>query len=87
MDTTPKYICPFCYRPMPVGREPTTWACCGEVGHAVLYPTCPKCGTEDFDANWLTSERGCLVCGHKADTLTDASSLWTHRYNEQEPLP
>jgi hypothetical protein len=43
-----KYVCPFCYKTMPSGYEPSGWTCCGEVGHATLVPECPKCGAEDI---------------------------------------
>ena len=29
------YECPYCFAMKPSGEEVETWACCGEVGHAV----------------------------------------------------
>lgn len=29
------YVCPYCGAKMPSGYEPSQWAHCGEVGHAV----------------------------------------------------
>jgi hypothetical protein len=29
------HYCPYCYKDSPKGLEPSMWACCGEVGHAV----------------------------------------------------
>lgn len=55
-----KYVCPFCYKPMPQGYEPSAWSCCGEVGHAIALGACPKCSAEFFDP-----PKPCEVCGHK----------------------
>ena len=30
-----RMICPYCGDAVPNAAEPETWACCGEVGHAV----------------------------------------------------
>lgn len=54
-----KYICPFCYKTMPQGYEPSGWRCCGEVGHAVAVPECEKCKAEILD----TTIAACEVCG------------------------
>ena len=54
-----KYSCPFCYKTMPQGYVPSAWACCGEVGHAVVIPTCPKCGAESLDLPLKI----CSICG------------------------
>lgn len=54
----PNYFCPFCYKIKPQGYEPTTWACCGEVGRAVPTTICQKCSAELFD-----HPKACEVCG------------------------
>lgn len=58
-----KYICPFCYKTMPEGYEPSGWQCCGEVGHATILPECPKCGAESLELPLAH----CVVCGWKSD--------------------
>jgi hypothetical protein len=30
-----KYVCPYCGEEKPSGYEPSEWAHCGEVGHAI----------------------------------------------------
>lgn len=62
-----KYVCPFCYKPMPQGYEPSNWACCGEVGHATILPKCPKCGAEQLGLPF----GACEVCGWSATPRTD----------------
>jgi len=58
-----KYICPFCYKTMPQGYEPSGWACCGKVGHATILPECPKCGAESLELPLAH----CPVCGWKSE--------------------
>ncbi len=58
-----KYICPFCYKTMPEGYEPSGWSCCGEVGHATILPECPKCGAESLELPLAH----CAVCGWKSE--------------------
>jgi hypothetical protein len=57
------YFCPFCYAKKPASAEPSNWAHCGEVGHAVMFGDCPKCGAELFDSD-PSSPGSCVVCGH-----------------------
>lgn len=75
------YCCPYCSTAMPSGAEVSTWAHCGEIGHAVeMLPTCPKCGAEDAmesRRHRFSTERGpnvpdadwdeCNVCGYQTD--------------------
>lgn len=57
------YFCPYCFKKAPSGVEPSTWAHCGESGHAVFYGDCPKCGAELYDSE--PKQPGvCVVCGH-----------------------
>lgn len=55
-----KYVCPFCYKVKPQSADPSVWACCGEVGHAIVLPACSKCGAEFFDP-----PKPCEVCGYQ----------------------
>lgn len=55
---TMNYVCPFCYKVMPQSAQAETWACCGETGHAIVLPACPKCSAEFFDP-----PKPCEVCG------------------------
>ena len=54
-----RYACPFCYKSMPSGYEPSAWSCCGEVGHATVFPECQKCRAEIIDGS-----SKCAICGH-----------------------
>ena len=55
-----RYACPFCYKTMPQGYEPSMWSCCGKTGHATVFPECPKCHAEIVDGNMA-----CVVCGYE----------------------
>ena len=59
-----RYACPFCYKTVPEGYEPSSYGCCGEVGHVVVFPECPKCQAEILDGSNL-----CVVCGYQSETI------------------
>lgn len=72
------WLCPYCGKEKPSGYEPSVWGCCGEAGHAVAMPMCPKCGSEMFHRQHrFSTERGpnlpdadwdeCEVCGFQTD--------------------
>lgn len=65
------WLCPYCGKEKPECDEPSSWACCGEAGHAQETRVCPECSGEtvtehfkaaDCNAGCDTSVTACLDC-------------------------